>query len=534
MSKGLTWRISLVFVFLLASFFFLTPTFVSTLPSWWSGVFFPQDRINLGLDLQGGIHLVMEVETQKAVEGQLDIIATDLEDTLNEKTLRFKSVSRLGVDRIALVLFDKGTAEAVSKLLKDKYPRLELQPAFDEGGFFNLQLRMAEGEMESVKDKAVQQALETIRNRIDQFGVSEPVIQREGEKNIVVQLPGVKDPKRAIALIGKTARLEFKLVDESVNPATVTPGSLPEGTELLLEKQVDIDTGVVSEVPYVLKKKTVLTGDLLTDAQVRIDSQFNQPYVAIEFNAVGAKLFDQITAANVGKRFAIVLDNNVYSAPVIRERISGGSAQISGSFNEKEASDLAIVLRAGALPAPVKIIQNVTVGPSLGQDSINKGLIAGLIGVVLVICFMAVYYKLSGMIANVGMLLNLLYLMGALAAFGATLTLPGIAAIVLLIGMSVDANVLIFERIREELRLGKTAKAALDAGYDKAFLTIMDSHITTLITAAVLFQFGTGPVKGFAVSLSLGVIINLFTALVGTKVVFDYFLGRGRAKKLSI
>jgi preprotein translocase subunit SecD len=278
----------------------------------------------------------------------------------------------------------------------------------------------------------------------------------------------------------------------------------------------------------------MITGELLTDAQVRIDSQFNQPYVGIEFNSTGARLFDQVTAANVGKRFAIVLDSTIYSAPVIRERISGGSAQISGSFSEKEAADLAIVLRAGSLPAPVKIIQNVTVGPSLGQDSIHKGLMAGLIGVALVVVFMAIYYKVSGFVANFGMVLNIVYLMGALAALGATLTLPGIAAIVLLVGMSVDSNVLIFERIREELRLGKTPTAGVDSGYDKAFLTIMDSHVTTLITAAVLFQFGTGPVKGFAVSLSLGIIINLFTSLVATKVVFDFFLNRFRVKKLSI
>jgi preprotein translocase subunit SecD len=534
MSKGLTWRISLIFIFFVCSLLFLAPTFVSNLPAWWSGPFLPKDKISLGLDLQGGIHLVMEVETEKAVEGQLDIIATDVEDTLNSKNLRFKKVSRLGSDRIAIVLYDKGTASSVENLLKEKYPRLQLLAPVDEGGFINLQMEMPASEIESVKDKSVQQALETIRNRIDQFGVAEPVIQREGLRNIVIQLPGVKDPKRAIELIGKTARLEFKLVDEAADPTTATQGTLSDEDEILNERRVDPGTGVVTEIPYVLKKKTLITGDLLTDAQVRIDSQFNQPYVAIEFNSVGAKLFDQVTAANVGKRFAIVLDNKIYSAPVIRERISGGSAQISGSFTEKEASDLAIVLRAGALPAPVKIIQNVTVGPSLGQDSIRKGLIAGLVGVLLVVCFMALYYKLSGLVANMGMVLNLVFLMGALAAFGATLTLPGIAAIVLLIGMSVDANVLIFERIREELRLGKTPKAALDAGYDKAFLTIMDSHITTLITAAVLFQFGTGPVKGFAVSLSLGVIINLFTSLVGTKVVFDYFLGRVRVKKISI
>jgi preprotein translocase subunit SecD len=278
----------------------------------------------------------------------------------------------------------------------------------------------------------------------------------------------------------------------------------------------------------------MITGDLLTNAQVRIDSQFNQPYVSIEFNSTGARLFDQVTAANVGKRFAVVLDSTIYSAPVIRERISGGSAQISGSFSDKEAADLSIVLRAGSLPAPVKIIQNMTVGPSLGQDSINKGLYAGLVGVILVVIFMAVYYKLAGLVANLGMVLNIVYLMGSLAAFGATLTLPGIAAIVLLVGMSVDSNVLIFERIREELRLGKTPHAGLDAGYDKAFLTIMDSHVTTLITAAVLFQFGTGPVKGFAVSLSLGIIINLFTSLVATRAVFDFFLAGRHVKKLSI
>ena len=476
----------------------------------------------------------MEVDTQKAVEGALDLIATDLEDSLTAQNLRFKQIGKVDADKVQLVLYDKGTADEAQKLLKKKYPELEIIPPFEEGGFVNVRVRMNEKVAQDRMDKSVAQALETIRNRIDQFGVSEPVIQREGVNHIVVQLPGIKDPKRAIDLIGKTARLEFKLVDEAVSAATATAASIPQEDEILVEKKTDPTTGSVSEIPYVVKRKAMITGDLLTDAQVRIDSQFNQPYVAIEFNSTGARLFDQVTAANVGKRFAIILDNNIYSAPVIRERISGGSAQISGSFSEKEASDLAIVLRAGSLPAPVKIIQNVTVGPSLGQDSINKGLIAGLVGVALVVIFMAIYYKLSGLVANFGMVLNIIFLMGALAALGATLTLPGIAAIVLLVGMSVDSNVLIFERIREELRLGKTAAAGVDAGYDKAFLTIMDSHVTTLITAAVLFQFGTGPVKGFAVSLSLGIIINLFTSLVATRVVFDFVLSRRHVKRLSI
>ena len=530
MPNGTGWRISLIGIFILLSFLYLTPTLVTTLPSWWKGLL-PKDKIHLGLDLQGGTHLVLEVDTQKAVEGTLDIVATDLEDTLNSKNLRFKRIARTGSDKVSLVVYEKGTAESVQKLVKDKYPGYEQSPAHDEGGFVAFDLRINDKDAQDRKDKSVQQALETIRNRIDQFGVSEPTIQREGINHIVVQLPGIKDPQRAIDLIGKTARLEFKMVREDIPPSSA---SIPEDAELLKERIVDQTTGAVNEIPYVLQKKSLITGDLLTDAQVRIDSQFNQPYVAIEFNSLGAKLFDQATAANVGKRFAIVLDNNIYSAPVIRERISGGSAQISGSFTEKTAADLAIILRAGALPAPVKIIQNVTVGPSLGQDSINKGLYAGLIGVLLVIVFMTVYYRLSGLIANWGMVLNVLFLMGALSALGATLTLPGIAAIVLLIGMSVDSNVLIFERVREELKLGKTPKAALDAGYDKAFMTVMDSHITTLITAAVLFQFGTGPVKGFAVSLSLGVMINLFTSLIGTKVIFDLALHKGNIKKLSI
>ncbi|MDA8429351.1 MAG: protein translocase subunit SecD [Geobacteraceae bacterium] len=530
MPKGTGWRISLIGIFILLSFFYLTPTLVTTLPSWWKGVL-PKDKIHLGLDLQGGTYLVLEVDTEKAVEGTLDIVATDLEDTLTSKDLHFKRITRTGSDKVSLVLYEKGTAETVQKLLKDKYPGYEQSPLHDDGGFVAFDMKINDKDAQDRKDKSVQQALETIRNRIDQFGVSEPVIQREGINHIVVQLPGIKDPQRAIDLIGKTARLEFKMVREDIPP---TSTSIPEDAELLKERTVDPTTGAVNEVPYVVQKKSLITGDLLTDAQVRIDSQFNQPYVAIEFNSLGAKLFDQATAANVGKRFAIVLDNNVYSAPVIRERISGGSAQISGSFTEKTAADLAIILRAGALPAPVKIIQNVTVGPSLGQDSINKGLYAGLIGILLVVAFMTIYYKLSGLVANWGMVLNVVYLMGALSALGATLTLPGIAAIVLLIGMSVDSNVLIFERIREELKLGKTPKSALDAGYDKAFMTIMDSHITTLITAAVLFQFGTGPVKGFAVSLSLGVIINLFTSLIGTKVIFDLALHKGNVKKMSI
>jgi len=533
MPKSISWRISLILFFVLLSFFYLTPTLVTKPPSWLDGLL-PKDKIHLGLDLQGGTHLVMEVDTQKAIEGTLDLIASDLEDSLNSRNIRFKQVARIGEDSVNLTFYDKESAESELQLIKQKFPEYELTPPVDEAGFVNILLRMDKKTVQDRKDKAVAQSLETIRNRIDQFGVSEPVIQREGINHIVVQLPGIKDPKRAIELIGKTARLDFRLVDENTSVPIAAPGTIPDDAEILMEKQSNSATGAVQEIPIVVKKKAIITGDLLTDAQVRIDSQFNQPYVAIDFNSTGSRLFDQVTAANVGKRFAIVLDGTVYSAPVIRERISGGSAQISGNFSEKEVADLAIVLRAGSLPAPVKIVQNVTVGPSIGQDSISKGLTAGGLGVAMVVVFMAVYYRLAGLVANFGMVLNILYLMGALAALGATLTLPGIAAIVLLIGMSVDSNVLIFERVKEEIRLGRSPRMSIDAGYDKAFLTIMDSHVTTLITAAVLFQFGTGPVKGFAVSLSLGIIINLFTSLVATRVIFDSAFRRVTVNKLSI
>jgi preprotein translocase subunit SecD len=287
-------------------------------------------------------------------------------------------------------------------------------------------------------------------------------------------------------------------------------------------------------VPILLKKQAALTGDLLSDAKVNIDTRFSEPYVSLSFNEAGAKLFEEVTAENVKKRLAIILDNTVYSAPVIQEKISGGNAQITGHFSMEEAKDLSIVLKAGALPAPLKMLQNVTIGPSLGMDSIEAGKMAGLIGTIAVIIFMIFYYRLSGVIADFALLLNIVLLLGAMASLNATLTLPGIAGIILAIGMAVDSNVLMFERMRDELRAGKTPRSAVDSGYDKAFWTIFDSHVTTLITAAVLFQFGTGPIKGFAVTLSLGVTINLFTALIGTKSVFDIINSRRDLKKLSI
>jgi len=532
MSNSIKIRAGLVLCCLVLALVSLGPTLVgNNLPDWWRKAF---DPIHLGLDLQGGMHLVLGVDVDKAVESRLDTIVDQTEELLREKDVIFKRVDRSSGERVMVTVYDEEAGDQVDAFMAETFPNLEAMTFTADGAYLQKNYRLSDSEIESVKDYAVRQALETLRNRVDQFGVSEPTLQRQADNRILIQLPGVKDPQRAIDLLGKTARLEFKMVMENANPQDAISGNLPQGGQLIYERRVDPRTGATSEVPIVVETKTVLTGDLLSNAQVRIDTRFNDPYVAIDFNSVGAKRFDQITAANVGKRMAIVLDDTVYSAPVIRERISGGSAQVSGSFTEQEATDLAIVLRAGSLPAPVKIMENRTVGPSLGQDSINQGVMSILIGSALVILAMFIYYRLSGLVANTVLVLNIVFIMAMLSIFGATLTLPGLAGIVLTVGMAVDANVLIFERIREEVRLGRTARAALEAGFEKAKLTIIDANITTLIAALVLFQFGTGPVKGFAVTLSIGILSSLFTAVVVSRLIFDYFLSRSETTRLSI
>jgi preprotein translocase subunit SecD len=398
-----------------------------------------------------------------------------------------------------------------------------------------VELALTESEVARLRDFAVRQAVETIRNRVDQFGVAEPTIQRQGENRILIQLPGVQDPARAKALIGKTALLEFKLLDEQANIEKAQKDGPPPGTEVLFGRHVDRQTKAETKVPYVVRKRTLLTGDLIQTAEVRIGDS-GEPYVSLTFNNTGARVFGEITEQNVNKRLAIVLDGNVHSAPNIRERIPSGQAQITGGFTAEEARDLAIVLRAGALPAPVQILEERTVGPSLGADSIRKGVFSTIAGAIVVILFMIVYYRLSGLIADLAVMLNVLILLACMAGFHATLTLPGIAGIVLTIGMAVDTNILIFERIREEFRLGKTVRAAIEAGFARAFTTVIDTHVTVLVSAVILYQFGTGPVKGFAVSLFIGILASLFTAVFFTRLVFDliYMGRRRRLQTLSI
>ncbi|OGL61083.1 MAG: protein-export membrane protein SecD [Candidatus Tectomicrobia bacterium RIFCSPLOWO2_12_FULL_69_37] len=514
--KGMGWRAALIAVVVGAALFYLYP---------------PKDRLNLGLDLQGGIHLVLEVQAEKAVDAKIDRYFGEIRGRLGQDDIRTQAFRR-DQRRITVGLVRENDRSRFLSLMAG-YPDLTLQST--EGAPPTFTYAMSDQQARHIMEQAVAQAIETLRNRVDQFGVREPVLQRQGERRIIVQLPGVQDPARAKALIGKTAQLEFKMVDESANPGQAEASGPPEGLQLLFETRRDPATGQTTrQTPLLVKREALLTGDNLTDARVEIGDRFNQPYVSIAFDSVGAQTFDRVTAANVGKRLAIILDGVIYSAPVIQERIGGGRAQITGSFTLEEARDLAIALRAGALPAPVQTLEERTVGPSLGSDSIRQGVISIIAGFLLVMAFMCFYYKWSGAVSVMALALNLVLLMGALGFFQATLTLPGIAGIILTVGMAVDANVLIFERIREELRLGKTVRSAVDAGYSKAFLTILDSNVTTLVAALVLLQFGTGPIKGFAITLSVGLIASMFTAIFVTRLVYDFVLSRQDVRSLSI
>ena len=402
----------------------------------------------------------------------------------------------------------------------------KIKLGLDLQGGMQLDLRVDTSQLEGkAKSDATARAMEIIRNRIDQFGVSEPSIQEQGTDRIAIQLPGVTDRQRALDLIGKTALLEFKLVsDDSQKLAEAQAGKTPEGHKLYKS-----DEGG----ELLLEEKTLLTGKYITDAQIGF-GQYNEPDVSLEFNGEGAKIFSDVTGAHVNRRLAIVLDDKVQSAPVINEQIPSGRAQITGRFTMEQANDLAIALRAGALPCPIVVEEERTVGASLGKDSVEQGVRATLFGFSCVVAFMALYYLFSGVVANLALLLNMLIISASLSYFHATLTLPGIAGIVLTIGMAVDTNVLIFERIREELLLKKPMSASLAAGYKKAFTTILDSNLTTLITAIVLYNLGSGPVRGFALTLAIGIVASMFTGIFVTRAVFDSLLAKGGLKSLRM
>jgi preprotein translocase subunit SecD len=498
----------------------LLPTFTRP-PSWWPW----KQPVRLGLDLQGGTHLLYAVDVEQAIDNTVERQRQDLERELREAQIGAFTVDREG-RTLGIRLANKDKRQQVLDVVREHFPSLAVTQTGGEGAP-DVTLGLQEREVQRIRENVVDQALKIIRNRIDQFGVSEASIQTQGKDEIVVQLPGIQDPQRAKDLIGRTAQLEFKLIAQGPQAGTTEhPGP---GVQVLYGKG---DAG--GRRPYLVERRTLMTGDAITDATVRPGSATEGMAVDFVLDARGGKLFGDISTANVGRNLAIVLDNYVESAPVIREPITGGRGQITGRFDITEAQDLANVLRNGALPAPLRLIEERTVGPSLGQDSIRKGRLSFLVGSVLVVLFMLVYYRGGGAIADAALVVNVLLLVAAFAAFGFTLTLPGIAGIVLTVGMAVDANVLILERIREELRLGKSARAAIDAGYERAWYAIRDSNVTTFCSGLILFQFGTGPVRGFAVTLCVGILTSLLTGVFGTRVIYDLLTTGRRVTAVSV
>lgn len=530
--QSLRWRIIATLIVLGLGLAYMMPSVpgISGSPL---GKMLPGDPVNLGLDLKGGIHLTLGVDMDTAMRNSLSRLGDDLKASAREDEIFVLRPNVLSDTRLELVLL-KGDQQAAFEEAVTKYSPFDVESMEPmAGGKVKFILAVPPQYKEEIAKLTMDQAIKTIRNRIDQFGVAEPDIRKQQGNRIQVQLPGLQDPERAIKIIGQTAHLEFKMVDDTADIAKASKGILAPGRELsvLMNKLPD---GSYGETPIVLKKDSVLTGEYITDAKVLLDT-WNQPYVSITFNARGGNIFANLTGENVNKRMAIVLDGKVYSAPVIQEKINGGRASISGQFTKEEARDLAVVLRAGSLPAPVIILEQRTVGPSLGQESIDNGVMSAVIGMGLVLVFMILYYGFAGFVADIVLCLNIMMILGGLAAFGATLTLPGIAGIILTIGMAVDANVIIFERIREELRRGLTPRAAIKEGYGRATLTILDANVTTVIAAIILYQFGTGPVRGFAVTLTLGIITSMFTAIFVSRILFDLYLkSRDENAKLSI
>ncbi|MFN2378441.1 MAG: protein translocase subunit SecD [Candidatus Binatia bacterium] len=520
MERGLMWRLLTVAASVVFGIIALVPNFTTDLPEWWKFAL-PSQPIALGLDLRGGIHLVLEVKTDKAVENHVDALIEQLRRDAREKEIATRDWKRDGREALTFTVVGAGKAAEMQSLVADSYPNL----IPDSGSAGSVRYRLADAEIEGIKQMAVDQALETIRNRVDEFGVAEPTIQRTGTDGILIQLPGVQDPARAKSLIGKTAQLEFHMLAADPNAP---------GVKKVTGTETDPVTHTTREVPYDLEPTVLMTGEIISDARHRPGEFGESPYVAVTLTSPGATLFERITGENVGRRMAIVLDGKVQSAPVIQDRIGGGRAVITGSFTLDEARDLAIVLRAGALPAPVVIAEERTVGPSLGRDSITAGSRSFIIGGIIVIFSMILYYRMAGVVADLSLVINVLLLLAGLAAFRGTLTLPGIAGVILTMGMAVDANVLINERIREELRRGQTGHAALEAGYSQALPAIIDSNITTFLAGLIMFQFGSGPVKGFALTLCLGILTTMYSAVFCSRVFHELLVSKRPKAAMSI
>ncbi len=470
----------------------------------------------LGLDISGGVHLVYGVKAQEAVKSRLQALLVNIRSELRTKKIAVAQSAVTADNKLEVTLLTNSFLEDAKATVAEKLTDLTFSGVETEGSRPKLIYTIDPRMTQRIEHDAIEQAVETLRNRVDQFGVAEPLIQRSGEDRIILQMPGVSDVNAVKKVVGSVAKLEFRLV-----PSAATAGGV--GTMTLKDKQ---------GVPVVVEDQTLMTGDSVVDARVDFD-QSGQVEVFVVLSPLGAQTFAKVTSENVGRQLAIVLDGVVYSYPVIREAITGGRASISGGFTTDEAKQLKVVLKAGALPAPLEVLEERTVGPTLGMESVKKGLLAMALGFVVISLFMVVYYAKSGMVAVVTLVLNAVLMVAALSLFGATLTLPGLAGLALTIGMAVDSNVIIFERIRDEIRNGVGRDVAVNVGFDKAFGAIFDANITTLLSGMILYYFGTGPIRGFAVTLSIGVLSTLFCAVFAARLAFDYFELKGK-RGLSI
>ncbi len=507
---------------------FLPEKMVASWPKW------AQRHVVLGLDLQGGSHILLEVDTKAVRKEMLETLRDDVRRVLREARIGYTGLVVRGNSVEVRIREGVNADQAETKLRTLSLPlggllnatgQRSLDIGTEAGGLFRLTLTEP-AIVERVR-QAVAQSIEIIGRRVNELGTVEPLIQREGTERILVQVPGLQDPTRLKQLLGKTAKLDFRMVDTGASAQDAVQGRVPPDDELLYSTSAP-------KTPYLVEKRVLVSGGDLTDAQPGFDQRTSEPVVNFRFNTSGARKFAQVTQENVGKPFAIVLDNEVISAPVIRDAILGGSGQISGSFTVQSANDLAILMRAGALPAPLTIIEERTVGPGLGADSIAKGKISSYVGAAMVIIFMFATYGLFGLFANIAVAINVAMIFGVLSMLGATLTLPGIAGVVLTVGIAVDSNVLIYERIREEVRHGRTPINAIDAGFSRALATILDSNITTFIAAAVLFYIGTGPVRGFAVTLGIGILTTVFTAFTLTRLIVATWVRWRRPQRVPI
>ncbi len=524
------WKTTAIALVGLIGLFFALPNILTdeqnkSLPS-----FMPKNKLHLGLDLKGGSHILLKVDINVLLKERIDIVRDDVRTALREKRIGYSGL-RITADAVtlkvrkpeqmeeALIAINALSVPVNTSLLQAATTRdIEVTKTSEN----SISIALTPEERTARVRAAVLQSIEILRRRIDALGTTEPTIQPQGTDRILVQVPGV-EPDKLKSLIGKTAKLTFHEVDSRTSP----DGNIPSDSFVLPDLESE-------SILYVLKKRPILTGENLVDAQAGFSQETNEAIVSFRFDTSGAKKFGNYTAENVGEPFAIVLDSQVISAPVIRQAIRGGSGQISGGFSVEGANELAILLRAGALPAPLEILEERSVGPSLGADSVAAGRIASIIGLIGVVAFILLSYGLFGLFANIALFINLLLIIGVLSMLQATLTLPGIAGIVLTIGMAVDANVLIFERIREEARQGKSPIVAIETGYNRALTTILDANITTFIAAAILYFLGTGPVKGFAITLSIGIVTSVFTAFVVTRLLISFWVRYKRPKSIPI